>query len=74
MENNKVTAEEEQQQDIEKLGKLCSESEKKACRQKWLATLCLSGRRMCNVGATGIELYQNDFATTVSSCIHPVNT
>ena len=28
-----------------KRGKFCSE--RKPCRQKWLATLCLSGRRMC---------------------------
>ena len=44
LKNNKITVEEEQQ-DIDKLGKLCSE--RKACRQKWLTTLCLSGRRMC---------------------------
>ena len=37
-ESNKIKAEE---QDTEKLGKLCSE--KKACGQ-WLATSCLSGR------------------------------
>ena len=42
MKNKKITAEE---QDMGKLGKLCSE--RKACRQKWLATLCLSGRRIC---------------------------
>ena len=35
-----------EEQDKDKLGKLCSE--RKACRQKWLTTLCLSGRRMCN--------------------------
>ena len=29
----------------DKLGKLYSET--KACRQNWLATLCMSGRRMC---------------------------
>ena len=39
--SNRITAEE---QDKDKLGKLCSE--RKACRQKWLATY-LSGRRMC---------------------------
>ena len=44
LKNNKITVEEEQQQDINKLRKLCSE--RKACRQKWL-TLCLSGRWMC---------------------------
>ena len=44
LKNNKITVEEEQQ-DIDKLGKLCSE--RKACRQKWLTTLCLSGRWMC---------------------------
>ena len=44
LKNNKITVEEEQQ-DIDKLGKLCSE--RKACRPKWLTTLCLSGRRMC---------------------------
>ena len=43
LKNNKITIEEEQQ-DIDKLGKLCSEG--KACRQKWLTT-CLSDRRMC---------------------------
>ena len=44
MKNNKeeTTAEE---QDIEKLGTFFSE--RKACRLKWLATLCLSGRRIC---------------------------
>ena len=36
MKNNKITTEE---QDTGTLEKLCSE--KKACRQKWLATLCL---------------------------------
>ena len=41
MKSNRITAEE---QDKDKLGKLCSE--RKACRQKWLATLCLSGRLM----------------------------
>ena len=41
MKNNRITAKE---QDQEKLVKLCSE--RKACRQKWLA-ICLSGRRMC---------------------------
>ena len=44
LKNNKITVEEEQQ-DIDKLGKLCSA--RKACRQKWLTTLYLSGRRMC---------------------------
>ena len=51
------TAEEE---DIDKLGKLCSE--RKAYEKKWL-TLCLSSRRMCitcicttYVPATGIEV------------------
>ena len=43
LKNNKITVEEEQQ-DIGKLGKLFSE--RKACRQKWLTKLCLSGRRM----------------------------
>ena len=65
MKNNKITVEEEQQ-DIDKLEKLCSE--RKACRQKWLTTLCLSDRQMCIIGyicwATGIELHRNDFATT----------
>ena len=65
LKNNKITVEEEQQ-DIDKLEKLCSE--RKACRQKWLTTLCLSDRQMCIIGyicwATGIELYRNDFATT----------
>ena len=42
MKNDKLTTEE---QDIDKLGRLCSE--RKACGQKWLATLCLLGRRMC---------------------------
>ena len=42
MKNNKITAEE---QDIDKLGK--PYSERKTFRKKWLATLCLSGRRMC---------------------------
>ena len=37
MKNNKITAEE---QDTDKLGKLCSE--RKACRRKWLATLYIS--------------------------------
>ena len=37
--NDKITAEE---QDIDNVGKLFSE--RKACRQKWLVTLCLSGR------------------------------
>ena len=41
MKNNKLTTEE---QDIDKLGKLCSE--RKACRPKWLTTLCQTGRRM----------------------------
>ena len=36
-----------EEQDIDKLGKLCSE--RKVCRQKRLATLCLSGRQMCTV-------------------------
>ena len=44
LKNNRITVEKEQQ-DIDRLGKLCSE--RKACRQNWLATLCLSGRRMC---------------------------
>ena len=44
LKNNKITVEEEQQ-DIDKLGTLCSE--RKACSQKWLTTLCLSDRRMC---------------------------
>ena len=39
MKNNKMK---------DKLGKLCSE--RKACRQKWLATLCLSGKQMCMHG------------------------
>ena len=44
MKNNKITAEE--QDTVGKLGKLCSE--RKTCRQKWLATLCLSsGRHEC---------------------------
>ena len=34
-----------EEQDTEKLGKLFSE--RKASRKKWLATLCLLGRRMC---------------------------
>ena len=42
LKNNKITVEEEQQ-DTDKLGTLCSE--RKACRQKWLTT-CLSDRRM----------------------------
>ena len=39
--NNKVTVE---KQETDKLGKLWS---RKVCEQKWLATLCLSGGRMC---------------------------
>ena len=63
MKNNKVTAEE---QDIDKH---CSE--RKACRRKWLATLCLSSSRhkcplrgnpSCIVLMDGIEI--NDFVTT----------
>ena len=44
MKNNKeeITTEE---QDIDKLGKFCSE--RKACRKIWLAALCLSGIPMC---------------------------
>ena len=41
MKNNKLTAEED---DINRLGKLCSE--RKTDRQNWLAKLCLSDRRM----------------------------
>ena len=63
MKNNKVTAEE---QDIDKH---CSE--RKACRGKWLATLCLSSsRHECPLHGNpsyivlmdGIEI--NDFVTT----------
>ena len=66
LKNNKITKSEEQQ-DIDKLGKLYSD--RKAYRRKWLTTLCLSGRRMCitwcsYVRATWIDLYRNDFATT----------
>ena len=42
MENNIITAEE---QDTEKLEKLCSE--RKARGRKWLITLCLTGRQIC---------------------------
>ena len=42
MKTNKIKAEE---QDTDKLGKMCSK--RKASGQKWLAALCLSGRRMC---------------------------
>ena len=59
-----LTAEE---QDKDKLGKRFSE--RNACRQKWPATLCLSGRRMCITWCQcsrnwDRELYLNDFAFT----------
>ena len=49
LKNNKITVEEEQQ-DINKLLKLCFDVREKGlynCRQKWLTTLFLSGKRMC---------------------------
>ena len=65
MKNNKITAEE---QDTDKHG-----SERKACRQKWLATLCLSsGRHECALrgilyvarAQMGWDRDINDFVTT----------
>ena len=78
LKNNKITVEEEQQQDIDKLGKLCSE--RKACRQKWLTTLCLSGRRMCITwylcSSNWDRVIPKWFChhNTASSCMHAVNT
>ena len=77
LKNNKITVEEEQQ-DIDKLGKLCSE--RKACRQKWLTTLCLSGRRMCitwylcSSNWDRVILKWFCHHNTASSCMHAVNT
>ena len=78
LKNNKITVEEEQQ-DIDKLGKLCSE--RKACRQKWLTTLCLSGRRMCITWYSCSSNWDNRVIltwfchhNTASSCMHAVNT
>ena len=77
LKNNKITVEEEQQ-DIDKLGKLCSE--RKACRQKWLAALCLSGRRMCIAwylcSSNWDRVIPKWFChhNTASSCNHAVNT
>ena len=78
LKNNKITVEEEQQ-DIDKLGKLCSE--RKACRQKWLTTLCLSGRRMCITwylcSSNWDRVIPKWFChhhNTASSCMHAVNT
>ena len=69
MKSNKITAEE---RDIasDKLGKLCSE--RKTCRQKWLATGLFYQADECAlhgtyVRATVIELYLNDFATTTAT-------
>ena len=63
MKNNKITAEE---QDTDKH---CSE--RKACRRKWLATLCLSsGRHECALRGNPLLLEStngwdiNDFVTT----------
>ena len=77
LKNNKITVE-EGQQDIGKLGKLCPE--RKACRQKWLTTLCLSGWRMCITW----YLYSSNWDrvipkwfchhNTASSCMHALNT
>ena len=64
MKSNKITAEE---RDIasDKLGKLCSE--RKTCRQKWLATCLFYQADECAFRATVIELYLNDFATTTAT-------
>ena len=77
LKNNKITVEEEQQ-DIDKLGKLCSE--RKACRQKWLTTLCLSDRRMCITwylcSSNWDRFIPKWFChhNTASSCMHAANT
>ena len=77
LKNNKITVEEEQQ-DIDKLGKLCSE--RKACRQKWLTTLCLSDRRMCITwylcSSNWDRVTPKWFChhNTASSCMHNVKT
>ena len=75
MKSNRRIAEE---QDKDKLGKLCSE--RKACRQKWLTTLCLSGRRMCITwylcSSNWDRVIPKWFChhNTASSCMHAVNT
>ena len=77
LKNNKITVEEEQQ-DIDKLGTLCSE--RKACSQKWLTTLCLSDRRMCitwylcSSNWDRVILKGFCYHNTASSCMHNVKT
>ena len=77
LKNNKITVEEEQQ-DIDKLGKLCSE--RKACRQKWLTTLCLSGIQMCITWYLCSSHWDRvipkwfRYHNTASGCMHVVNT
>ena len=82
LKNNKITVEEEQQ-DINKLLKLCFDVREKGlynCRQKWLTTLCLSGRRMCITWYLCLSNWDRFIPkwfchhSTVSSCMHNVKT
>ena len=65
-------------QDIDKLRKLCPE--RKACRQNWLTTWCLSGRRMCitwYLRSSNWDIVIPKWFchhNTASSCMHTVNT
>ena len=60
LENNKITVEEEQQ-DIDKLGKLCIE---RKAWQHYVYQAYECALHGTYVRATGIELYRNDFTTT----------
>ena len=79
LKNNKISVEEEQQ-DKKNFENFVLMFERKACRQKWLTTLCLSGRRMCITW----YLYSSNWDraipkwfchhNTASSCMHNVKT
>ena len=60
LKNNKITVEEEQQ-DIDKLGKLCIE---RKAWQHYVYQAYECALHGTYVRATGIELYRNDFTTT----------
>ena len=79
LKNNKISVEEEQQ-DKKNFENFVLMFERKACRQKWLTTLCLSGRRMCITwylcSSNWDRVIPKWFChhNTASSCMHAVNT
>ena len=79
LKNNKISVEEEQQ-DKKNFENFVLMFERKACRQKWLTTLCLLGRRMCitwflcsrNWDRVKPKWFCHHI--TASSCMHNVKT